>query len=541
MTQLIDPELPPDQARGAYFHNLMNGQSVNWFSADASPRELINYVLALLDVKFDTLKYNEFGTAITDELLMTAGMSERGSVFSVWGYGDPGAAILNGAIKIELDRMTDELSRGEYTGEGPLGTTVTTIVHGEVAGHPLFSDPEVFDFINDAELISVWDAVFLNEGAKDNDAQPVAANQRSSDALPVEHMDPETRLSAVATGSRHSLLLDDVGQVWACGYNYHGQLGAGSDDAQFTPVRVVGLPAIRAIQAGGHYSLALGTEGSLWAWGDNEDGQLGLGDTTQRDIPVQQSNPGAFVAVSAIWRHTLALDADGTVWGWGFNQDGQLGQGFETLPEPFRIAGLPTATAVSAGGHHSLALDADGQVWAWGRNGDGQLGNGGKSFSKPSTVEGLPPISKIYAASWHSLALDSDGQVWVWGWNEHGQLATGDHEDKNLPVLVPGLPKIVSIVGGENHSLALDADGQLWGWGDNSKGQLALGDVSSQLTPALLPRPTNVVRAAGGPTHTIALDDSARAWGWGNNDMAQFGTGDRLREEREPVRAGVAG
>ncbi len=161
MTELIDPGLPADHPRSAYLHNVLNGQCVTWFSSSLTLRELLMEVLGIIGVEFSALKFNDAGFAGNDDLIITALHGSKGSVVSVWGFED-GTTLLNNAIQWEMDRITSELSRGEYVGDAQRG--VVTLIKGETSGHPFFSSPRVFDFINAAEVVPVYDVWAFKDG-----------------------------------------------------------------------------------------------------------------------------------------------------------------------------------------------------------------------------------------------------------------------------------------------------------------------------------------------------------------------------------------
>ena len=94
-------------------------------------------------------------------------------------------------------------------------------------------------------------------------------------------------LPAIAAGKTHSLALTESGEVYAWGDNDGGQLGLGDREERLTPMKVEGLPKVKAIAAVGGHSLALTESGEVYAWGNNEFGQLGLGDREERLTPTK--------------------------------------------------------------------------------------------------------------------------------------------------------------------------------------------------------------------------------------------------------------
>lgn len=265
--------------------------------------------------------------------------------------------------------------------------------------------------------------------------------------------------------------------------------------AQYTITPVPG------IAAGSRHLMVLQTNGTLWAWGENSDGQLGTGTFESTTDAVPALFQGAR-DVAAGGRHSLALKEDGTVWAWGANGQGQLGNGTTNgSPQPVQVAGLTNVVSLAAGETHSLALKNDGTVWSWGANGQGQLGNGTTtSSSVPVQVAGLTNVVQITAGVSHSVARRSDGTVWAWGANDLGQLGDGSFINRTQPVAASGLSGVLRIAAGDQHSLAVKTDGTVWAWGDGRSFQL--GEQDRQPTPT----PHQAGRVSGGSTARAARD-----------------------------------
>lgn len=113
---------------------------------------------------------------------------------------------------------------------------------------------------------------------------------------------PESvRATAIAASTRHTLVLDNSGQVWVFGANNAGQLGNPRlpAEGQIDPVPVSGLPPIERIAAGHDYSLAIADDGTVYAFGSNiSDQLLGLTGTTLilQPTPTIQITSDALIA-----------------------------------------------------------------------------------------------------------------------------------------------------------------------------------------------------------------------------------------------------
>ncbi|MBL7497268.1 hypothetical protein I6A84_20390 [Frankia sp. CNm7] len=287
-----------------------------------------------------------------------------------------------------------------------------------------------------------------------------------------------------AAEGRHSLAVDDAGQLWAWGKNYHGQLGDGTKTHRTAPVQVAGLDNVVQAEGGWAFSAALRADGTVWAWGNNTIGQLGDGGATTESLtPVQVPGLTDVTQIDVNQGHTLALRSDGTVWAWGYGEYGQLGAGDQQNRfEPVRVDGLDDVVQVAAGYHHSVAVRADGTVWAWGTNRCGQLIPGREETFEtlPVLIEGLHDVTMAAAGGDFTLVLSTDGgtvgKVLGWGCNDLGQLGIGTYQDTATPTAAVWAPEdFVDLAVGEDHSLAKRQDGTLWSWGSNKSGQLGLG------------------------------------------------------------------
>lgn len=149
---------------------------------------------------------------------------------------------------------------------------------------------------------------------------------------------------AVAGGQFHTLALRRDGTVWSWGGDTFGQLGRGTAGAaSMAPGIVPGLPRVTMVAAGEDHSVVLTDEGQVWAWGDNLYGQLGDGTWDVRSTPVKAHTTGRVTAIASGHAHVLASMPDGSIVSWGFGYDGQLGDNVTTR----RLAAGRQVAAVS--------------------------------------------------------------------------------------------------------------------------------------------------------------------------------------------------
>ena len=224
-----------------------------------------------------------------------------------------------------------------------------------------------------------------------------------------------TGVTAVASGTKHSVALEEDGTVWAWGWNEYGQLGQGTSSGKSTvPIQVKDptgqgvLTGIVALAGDGNYCVALRSDGTLLAWGGNGGGQLGDGTTSERDLPIVVPGLTGIQIISAgDESSSFAVDSDGLLWAWGQNRNGELGDGTSTIRKSavpvVGISGVAGIADDGDSGGHALAVLSDGTVSSWGLNGDGQLGDGttttrfSPARSPTSEASNLPTLALITA------------------------------------------------------------------------------------------------------------------------------------------------
>lgn len=178
----------------------------------------------------------------------------------------------------------------------------------------------------------------------------------------------------IAAGSGTNLVLCADGTLAAWGNGDYGQLGNGSTTTSSVPVAVTrtGVLAgktVTAIASGTSHSLALCSDGTLAAWGYNYYGQLGNNNTSNSSVPVAVTRTGALsgktvTAIAAGNYFNLAICSDGVATAWGNNASGQLGNNSttkSTVPvtvsaTQFASGEKPTGLAALSPADHSLAL-----------------------------------------------------------------------------------------------------------------------------------------------------------------------------------------
>ena len=462
-------------------------------------------------------------------------IDDQGRVWA-WGYnvsgqlGDGSTTNRSSPVQVDLTPLS--------------GSTVVAVAAG--ASHSLALD--------DQNRLWAWGSGPLGNDNATSSLRPVQV-----DLSPLKG----SVVVAVVAGYAHSLVLDDLGRLWAWGGNAYGQLGDGSNTNQLKPVLVMGerlsdagrtdLPGYSAGGAGkgfrqayqvigfgvkGRFLLtirpprgasAFFSEGSLGALTQS----LAATGNANVSVDVQCDTPDPNWAIQG---DAWPLAGAAQLWA----VDPLSGAASQLLDEK-RLACLSllkTSNGIAAGTFHTLYSNGEGHVWAWGSNYGGALGDGSSTNRLSPVPVDLTSLngSKVVAVSagyGSSLALDDQGTLWAWGSNSSGQLGDGSRADRTKPVAVDLAPLNGSVVVAVSTrsflSLALDDQSRLWAWGANFYGQLGDGSTTSRNRPVpvdLVPlNGSTVVAVSAGGSHSLARDDQGRLWAWGANNYGQLGDG----------------
>jgi YD repeat-containing protein len=333
------------------------------------------------------------------------------------------------------------------------------------------------------------------------------------------------RFTGIAAGGDFTIALLADGRLFSWGSNSVGRLGDGTTTSRTSPVPVVmtgvlGGKKVSAIATGASHSLVLDDSGQVYSWGRNLDGAIGDNSTSNRNAPVMVSTLGApagktITSIKAGTDFSLALSSEGLVYSWGRGTDGRLGSGSTTrrlVPGEVVATGVMLndfIVEIAAGQFHSLALGEGGRVYAWGRGSSGQLGNGGTAQSTVPVLVNLgvldagERIRTITAGGDSSFALTNLGRIIAWGANTSGELGDGTTQNRPEPVWVmqpawfDGLG-FESVTPGFNHCFARLTDGTFVAWGQNTSGQFGNGTQTGSTTPIAIDGAWT--RISSGPT-----------------------------------------
>lgn len=245
----------------------------------------------------------------------------------------------------------------------------------------------------------------------------------------------QRKITSIALGERHTLLLRQDGKAFGCGWNMYSQLGTGvAGDDVLAPTEIVidvpdddfnnteigtngatrtGYEVVTQVAAGRGSSYFLTRMGRIYSVGTNFNGQLCLGHREDRSLPTLLTTVADGLAYTNFSDVTIAGNTEDT-----------------------------SVTSIASGKSSLYILFSNGLVWACGDNAQGQLGDSGTlsddSTDVPVQVQGVSNVIKVFSGplSFSSFFVQRNGIVYAVGYNGSGQLAVGDELNRNTPTVV---------------------------------------------------------------------------------------------------------
>ncbi|RVE72057.1 hypothetical protein OJAV_G00057880 [Oryzias javanicus] len=252
------------------------------------------------------------------------------------------------------------------------------------------------------------------------------------------------RVSQVACGSQHTVVLSKDDQVYTWGQDSRGQLGLGKKGSSISsPQHVRSLSSMPLVQvsAGGEQSFALFC---VWKCVWLGEKRLWTARTGRyyRNTPtvVHHLNMKKSVFTACGNDHTAVLTTDGVVFTFGSGQYGQLGHNsLVNELRPRLVAELwgSKVTKIACGRNHTLVLTDHMKVYSFGCNEQGQLGPRQEGHPcvpllvqlTQGTIEG-PKMQSIFAGGDSSFATCRSDQ------ETHSELKSGSKQEVPVENLV---------------------------------------------------------------------------------------------------------
>jgi alpha-tubulin suppressor-like RCC1 family protein len=327
---------------------------------------------------------------------------------------------------------------------------------------------------------------------------------------------PERTWLDVSAGEQFTVAISTDGTLWGWGANGTGQLGNGSGIGSALPMQVSEMTGWVSVSAGRAHAVGIrvNEEGvrELWAWGANGSGQIGDGTTEARFSPVRVgAATDHWLQASAGDQHSMGIRArvvggtTGELLTWGNNSKGQLGKGGGADSAVPVVIGTDNWASVDAGVLASAAIHATGKLYTWGFSDSGKLGHGtaGESILVPKLVASIQAqlFKSVSFGRSHVVALTQAGALWAWGNNVHNQCGTLD-TNQYAPTQIPAYSASVRWmigVGGNAQSVLASNTMTLAAIGYANNGELGLGFLKSTWLAA------SGGKAAPGPRFEVTM------------------------------------
>jgi hypothetical protein len=130
----------------------------------------------------------------------------------------------------------------------------------------------------------------------------------------------DIKIKMISCGFHHSMALTENGCVYSWGYNEFGQLGIGNTKNSNTPKQIEMKDIIiDKITCGAYHSLLLTNMGVIYAFGNNFFGQIGNGMQEHIETPIKLNHEKRFIDITSHWRAfiSIAQSLDNKYYIWG--------------------------------------------------------------------------------------------------------------------------------------------------------------------------------------------------------------------------------
>ncbi|WP_233236283.1 hypothetical protein [Bordetella sp. LUAb4] len=328
----------------------------------------------------------------------------------------------------------------------------------------------------------------------------------------------QTNWTALSANFQHAVAIDSDGYPWTWGMNQSGQLGLDDQNSSkyTSPKRIGVVSKVTSVATGTRHTLLINGDGDIWGAGQNTFGALGGGEQGKSGplYALQRidlaNTQGKWTAIYSKRDLSIGKLEDGSWWAWGKNDLGAVGCGTTDaiIDKPMRIfAASRNIVQVSAGVDMAAAIDSEGRLYVWGDNRENQITaiTGVDTNGKPVNT---PRQANFNQGKWlhvavgatHGIAMDANRQVYAWGRGKVGQLGLGDDQTwvQGTPQKILQLPDaslIKSCIALEANALnsgiileMSDGSRKLYVWGSNGYGEATAsmqGNVLYATTPTI--------------------------------------------------------
>lgn len=253
----------------------------------------------------------------------------------------------------------------------------------------------------------------------------------------------------IVCGERHTLILDDKGDLYACGCSYGGKLGLGFMTTVQTSPKQLNLKGVIAVACGPNHSMALVRETKkenqsktvLYTWGNGWNGELGHGNKDNVYSPKYIETKYNFKSISCGTHHSAGITDDNHLAVWGpykylgvpIPEELTLDRAYFFIPtlHPFCTQNENNRfSAVFLGDKYNLALTPQKEVYCWGvfdityqkimetaaTQGTNQEGAYEKKLKFPSRLETDLKFDNVAVSNNHALGISAKfNKLYSWG------------------------------------------------------------------------------------------------------------------------------
>lgn len=270
-----------------------------------------------------------------------------------------------------------------------------------------------------------------------------------------------------AVGTQHALKVSSEQELFVVGKNDFGQLGIPDTEAVSEWTAIQGLGKVVKVIAGNGVSYVINDNGDLFAAGWNYHGVI---DSKKENITTFTKIAENIKDVAGSVMFISYLDKENNL-----HVKGHPQYGFQKFNEFTQIAENVSSIA---GGHYHLMYVIDKELFGLGANHQGQLGKVVAKYNKDNWLANYTDqptslaknIKDVFAGEYHSMYLTEDNKLFVTGNNGNGQLGLGNQTMTNNWTQV--LENVEYVSAGSYHSVVIKNDKTLWISGNNAQGQL---------------------------------------------------------------------
>ena len=161
------------------------------------------------------------------------------------------------------------------------------------------------------------------------------------------------KITHIACGGAHSMIINDKGELYTCGSNSCGQLGMGnnSDSSKFVKVNDFGEDNCAFAACGEEFSATVTQNHTVFVWGLGIAGQIGNGQLKSNNLPVlvETLNDKGIVELSCSQGQVFAVSNTGEIYTWGLPGDKSHLLNLAQIPVSFSGMSVDSISTLQSG------------------------------------------------------------------------------------------------------------------------------------------------------------------------------------------------